>query len=752
LWVFLPKSRVTASVDSKQIIRTLVCRHPNPSNGFSLWLDTENNVILTLFDNQDARNANRQRKKPDLKSTQSLPCGQWVWIIATFDCTQSSLFVNGTCAASGVDDRSPVRDLDDWLVTVGDLPLTLRSWAKAATSTHAGNERVLSDVFALMPGSGQLADVRLYTRTVSADEIKATWRTEYSSIQEPCFFAAQLRDMLPFPLESAEQQLLRAWRTGEHAFNSFGKTKWTATMDEQVVELFILIAGQGSNRRGLSEAVPLVDMCAFQPQFFAQDVKEAAALFGVSRSHDKQIQRKFSEIRDLATKFPALAGLPLSDVLARFELLQIFNRKVEEILPLVDFSQMATAGSLAHGLSSMSSTIFAHIKKELFDQVLESTAEGTHLNVQLNEDRAKKAREQAENKEPVDITRTLFHQTYEKFNFLPPTQLRYQFDKSSDQQRVWQVNFTGLESMGIDAGGLFRDHLTRMCEELQSATLPLFIQCYNKTKWIPNPSCTKPLHLQMYKFLGKLMGVAIRARLTLDLDIADVVWKPLVGKPLQRQDIVDIDDLSFKRWDSVNEAKTAEDLASRKFTTNTSDSRGIELKEGGANFPITLDNRDEYLRLEQNYRLTEFDRQVNAIKQGLSTIVPIQMLSLFGCRELEIMVCGDANVDIKYLRENTDLSSMDDRKEVDILFKVLESFTQAQRRDFLRFTWGRGRLPVKQSDFTQKFKITPGARNPRSLPVAHTCFFSIELPPYRSEEECRNKLLYAIGEASFAMG
>ena len=30
------------------------------------------------------------------------------------------------------------------------------------------------------------------------------------------------------------------------------------------------------------------------------------------------------------------------------------------------------------------------------------------------------------------------------------------------------------------------------------------------------------------------------------------------------------------------------------------------------------------------------------------------------------------------------------------------------------------------------------------LPVAHTCFFSLELPPYSSQEIMRTKLLYAV--------
>jgi len=85
-----------------------------------------------------------------------------------------------------------------------------------------------------------------------------------------------------------------------------------------------------------------------------------------------------------------------------------------------------------------------------------------------------------------------------------------------------------------------------------------------------------------------------------------------------------------------------------------------------------------------------------------------------------------------------------DTKVVSYLFQALEGFTQAQRKAFLRFCWGRNRLPYSQTDFKQKFQIWDGGRNAKSLPIAHTCFFSIELPHYPNPEVCREKVLFAI--------
>jgi hypothetical protein len=77
-------------------------------------------------------------------------------------------------------------------------------------------------------------------------------------------------------------------------------------------------------------------------------------------------------------------------------------------------------------------------------------------------------------------------------------------------------------------------------------------------------------------------------------------------------------------------------------------------------------------------------------------------------------------------------------------WQTLESFTQEERQMFLRFVWGRSRLPISESDWSQQFTIQPLRAGDESLPISHTCFFSIDLPNYSSFEVCKAKLSYAI--------
>ena len=68
---------------------------------------------------------------------------------------------------------------------------------------------------------------------------------------------------------------------------------------------------------------------------------------------------------------------------------------------------------------------------------------------------------------------------------------------------------------------------------------------------------------------------------------------------------------------------------------------------------------------------------------------------------------------------------------VQLLWQALESFNHDERSLFLRFVWGRSRLPLLVSDFESKFlvrrlRMRSAATDPNdALPVSHTCFFQV---------------------------
>ena len=90
-------------------------------------------------------------------------------------------------------------------------------------------------------------------------------------------------------------------------------------------------------------------------------------------------------------------------------------------------------------------------------------------------------------------------------------------------------------------------------------------------------------------------------------------------------------------------------------------------------------------------------------------------------------------------------------------WKVLESFSEDEKILFLKFAWGRTRLPRNKKEFEKQypnhFTISKlledqnysAIQMPDNyLPKAHTCYFQLDLPHYSSEEILKSKLLLAI--------
>jgi E3 ubiquitin-protein ligase HERC2 len=129
-------------------------------------------------------------------------------------------------------------------------------------------------------------------------------------------------------------------------------------------------------------------------------------------------------------------------------------------------------------------------------------------------------------------------------------------------RKAWNANFVGEGSQ--DAGGPFRDSLSSITDELNSCCLPLLIPTQNhkndhgqgRDLWTINPSSTAPSHLEMYKFLGALIGMAFRAGHVLDFKFPSLFWKQFIGE------LVTIDDLSYSDAYAVQAIKDVEKVQS----------------------------------------------------------------------------------------------------------------------------------------------------------------------------------------------
>ena len=74
-------------------------------------------------------------------------------------------------------------------------------------------------------------------------------------------------------------------------------------------------------------------------------------------------------------------------------------------------------------------------------------------------------------------------------------------------------------------------------------------------------------------------------------------------------------------------------------------------------------------------------------------------------------------------------------------YNVVVTFTPEEIKQLLKFTTGLERIPSGASDFRFFVKFEG---NTSRLPVSHTCFFEIDIPPYEMDEKLKKFIIIAI--------
>ncbi|KAG7228716.1 hypothetical protein INR49_008494 [Caranx melampygus] len=309
-----------------------------------------------------------------------------------------------------------------------------------------------------------------------------------------------------------------------------------------------------------------------------------------------------------------------------------------------------------------------------------------------------------------------------------------------------------------DCGGGYSESIAEMCEELQNALTPLLIVTpngrdesgANRDCFLLNPAAKSPLHMSMFRFLGVLLGIAIRTGSPLSLNLAEPVWKQLAGMNLTIADLseVDKDFIPGLMYIRDNEA-TAEEFEAMTLPFTVPNASGQDIQLSSKYSHITLENRAEYVRLAIAYRLHEFDEQVSAVREGMARVVPVPLLSLFTGYELETMVCGSPDIPLHLLKSVATYKGVEPTAPlIQWFWEVMESFSNTERSLFLRFVWGRTRLPRTIADFRGRDFVVQvlDKYNPPDhfLPESYTCFFLLKLPRYSCKQVLEEKLKYAI--------
>jgi len=359
------------------------------------------------------------------------------------------------------------------------------------------------------------------------------------------------------------------------------------------------------------------------------------------------------------------------------------------------------------------------------------------------------------------LNKSVFGQLVKNLHYINPKLLRHKSREQNGPHGSWRVDFIGESS--IDQGGPFRDTLTQSVTDLRESHVRMIVEVPNnrnnqgdfgRDKFVPNPKCISPQHLQMWRFVGKTMGVALRINNPLPFDFPSIVWKLLVLEEPGREDLWEIDESFCKIHETILKCDKAlvSNYEMNHVVVNNAGEE-VPLYNGGENVLVTGDNCVDYVGLCEKFRVEEISKQCKAIREGLSTIVPIGIVNMWTWEQLELNVCGKKGFDISLLKEHTEFRDnyANDTEFQSWIWKSLSNFNEEEQEQFLRFCWGRSRLPVAKDGWTHPFTVHTKRGNDDDLPTAHTCFFQIDVPRYSSQEIMEKRLRIAINWGNSAI-
>lgn len=349
--------------------------------------------------------------------------------------------------------------------------------------------------------------------------------------------------------------------------------------------------------------------------------------------------------------------------------------------------------------------------------------------------------------------------------------------------RVKFVNDLGVDEAGIDQDGVFKEFLEEIIKKVFNPALNLFKTTSGNERLYPSPtSSIHENHLQLFEFVGKMLGKAMYEGIVVDVPFASFFLSQVLGHHHSTfySSIDELPSLDSEFYKNLTSIKRYDGDVSDLGLTLSYDEEVMgqlvchELIPGGKTMPVTNENKISYIHLMAHFRMhTQIKEQTAAFIRGFRSIINPEWLHMFSTPEVQRLISGDnAEIDLDDLKKHTVYYGgfHSSHRVILWLWDILSSdFSPEERAMFLKFVTSCSRPPllgfaylkppfsircVEVSDdqdtgdtlgsvlrgfFTIR-KKEPGGR----LPTSSTCFNLLKLPNYSKKSILRDKLRYAI--------
>lgn len=319
-------------------------------------------------------------------------------------------------------------------------------------------------------------------------------------------------------------------------------------------------------------------------------------------------------------------------------------------------------------------------------------------------------------------------------------------------RRKFQVRYGG--ELGIDARGLTKDWLTQLADWFFAPQAGLFAASESdQAVTVFGPDVTgSPTLLQRedLRLAGRLLGKAISLGLPVHLKLANFLLAQIVGRPVGMADLASLDPLLANNLQSI---LAAPDVSSfdLTFAWSNRDAAGntttVPLLPGGETLKVTAAHA--YVDLVVQYLLTTRHAEaLTTFAAGLFDVVSPRVLCAFSAPELDALIAGPRHIDPAAWAAHTVVTHASTTRDADAMqartwfFEIIDTLTPTQRARILQLVTGASGPPA--GGFAQlnppfTLNIT---RDEKRLPVAHTCFNTVDLPSYPTKAVMQAKLTH----------
>ncbi|KAL0258942.1 E3 ubiquitin-protein ligase tom1 [Diplodia seriata] len=336
--------------------------------------------------------------------------------------------------------------------------------------------------------------------------------------------------------------------------------------------------------------------------------------------------------------------------------------------------------------------------------------------------------------------------------------------KTGDEMKYGKLSIRFHGEEGVDAGGVTREWFQVLARQMFNPDYALFIPvASDRTTFHPNRlSAINQEHLLFFKFIGRIIGKALYEGRVLDCHFSRAVYKRILGKPVSIKDMetLDLDYYKSLLWMLENDIT---DIITETFSVEAEEfgvTQTIDLIPNGRNIPVTEENKQEYVRLMVEYKLTgSVQDQLTEFLKGFHDIVPAELISIFNEQELELLISGLPEIDVDDWKNNAEYHNYTAASpQIQWFWRAVRAFDKEERAKLLQFVTGTSKVPLNgfkelegMNGFS-RFNIHRDYGSKDRLPSSHTCFNQLDLPEYETYEALRQQLHTAITAGSEYFG